>query len=109
MPFYSLLLIHKIGNFLTADQLKRLMCSLVLTHLDYFNAVLINSSDAITKQFQIVQNFVAKTLMKKRKQYSTTELQGTPLTSRKIQMYLQASNSSYNSLKKKGPPIFKQN
>ena len=43
IALYNLLLIHKIRNFLTTDQLKMLMCSLVLTHLDYSNAILVNS------------------------------------------------------------------
>ena len=40
---------HKIRNFLTTDQLKMLICSIVLTHLDYFNVIFVNSPDAITK------------------------------------------------------------
>ena len=43
-------------NFLTTDQLKMLMCSLVLTHLDYSNTKLVSSPDTITKQFQLLQN-----------------------------------------------------
>ena len=49
IALYILSLIHKIRNFLTTDQLKMLMCSLALTHLDYSNAILVNSPDAITK------------------------------------------------------------
>ena len=45
----NLLLICKIRNFHTIDQLKILMCSLVLIHLDYSNVILVNSPDAITK------------------------------------------------------------
>ena len=49
IALYNLSLRCKIRNFLTADQLKMLMCSLVLTHLDYSNAVLVNSPDPMTK------------------------------------------------------------
>ena len=49
IALYNISLIHKIRNFLTADQLKMLMFSLVLTQLDYSNAMLVNSPDAITK------------------------------------------------------------
>ena len=49
IALYNLSLIHKIRNFLTADQCKMLMCLLVLTHLDYSNVILVNSPDAITK------------------------------------------------------------
>ena len=45
---YNLSLICKIGNFLPTDQLKMLMCCLVLNHLDYCNATLVNSPDIIT-------------------------------------------------------------
>ena len=56
---YNLSLIHKKRNFLTADQLKMLMWSLLLSHLDYSNATLVNSPDEISKQFQHVQNVAA--------------------------------------------------
>ena len=55
------------------NQLKMLTCSLVLNYLDYINAILVNLSDAITKQFQLVQNFAAKILLNKRNQDSATE------------------------------------
>ena len=34
IDIYNISLIHKMRNFLTADQLKMLMCSLVLLHLN---------------------------------------------------------------------------
>ena len=54
IALYNLSLMHKIRNFLTADQLKMLMCSLALIHLDYSDAILVNSSDTL------VQNYAAK-------------------------------------------------
>ena len=79
------------------------MCSLVLTHLDYSNAVLVNAPDAITKLFQLVQNFAMKIVLNKRKQDSATEclkeLHCLPLKFRCIFKLLM---TVYNSLKKKG-------
>ena len=43
------------------------------THSDYSNAILIDSPNTITKWFQPIQNFVAKTVFNKRKQASATE------------------------------------
>ena len=60
IALYNLSVIHKIRNFHTVDQLQILMCSLVLTHLDCSNAVLVNSPDLIIKWFQLVQNFATK-------------------------------------------------
>ena len=48
IALHNLSLIHNIRNLLTEDQLKMLMCSLVLTHLVYSKAILVNSPDAIT-------------------------------------------------------------
>ena len=49
IALYNLSLICKIRNVNTTDQLKMFMCSFVLTHLDYSNAILVNSPDKITK------------------------------------------------------------
>ena len=70
-----------------------LMCSLVLNHLDYSNAILVNSPDAITKQFQLVQCFVTHThthtqTLNTRKHDSATECLKELLASNKIQIYL---------------------
>ena len=43
ITLYNLSLMHMIRNFLTTDQLKMLMCSFVLTHLDYSNAIVVNT------------------------------------------------------------------
>ena len=44
---YNLSLIYMIRN----RPAQIVMCSLVLTHLDYSNEILVNSPDEITKQF----------------------------------------------------------
>ena len=41
IALYDLSLIHKIRNFLAAYQFKMLMCSLVLAHIEYSNAILV--------------------------------------------------------------------
>ena len=48
IALYNLSLIRKIRNFVTEDQLKILRCSLVLTHLDYSNAILVNSAGKLS-------------------------------------------------------------
>ena len=104
IALYNLSLICKIRNFLITDQLIMLMYSLVLTHLDYSNAILLNSPDAITKQFQIVQNFAANNALNKRNPDSATgclkELHWLPVKFRCIYRLL---TIVYNSLKKEGP------
>ena len=81
-----------------------LMCSLVLTHLDYSNAILVNSPNATIKQFQFVQNFGANIVINKRKQDWVTEclkeLHWIPVRSRCIYKLL---TILYNSLRKEGP------
>ena len=103
IALYNLSLIDKIRNFLTADQLKMFMCSLVFTHSDYSNSILVNSQDAITKQLQLVQNLAAK-LYNRRKQESATkclnELHWLPVKFKSIYKLL---TTVYTSLKKEGP------
>ena len=70
---YNQSLICKIRKFLTADQLKMLMCSLILTHLDNSNAILLILPDSISKQFQLPQNFMEKIMLNMRKQDSASE------------------------------------
>ena len=60
IALYNLSLICKIRNFLITGQLKKLTWSLVLTHLDYSNAILVNLPNVITKLVQLVPNFAAK-------------------------------------------------
>ena len=79
------------------------MFSLVLTHLDYSNAILINSSDSVTK-FQLIHNFVAKMVLNKRKWDSPTEcikeFHWLPVM---FQHVYELQTIIYNTLIKEGP------
>ena len=81
-----------------------LMYSLVFTHLDYSNAILVNSPEAITKWFQQVQNFAEKIVLNKRKQDSATEcLKELHQLPAKFRCIYKLLTIVYNSLKKEGP------
>ena len=100
---------HKMRNFLTADQLKMLMYSLELTHLDYSNAILVNSPDAITKQFQLVQTMQQNCTQHEKMDSATEcfkELNWLPVKFTYIYKFL---TIVYNALWKEGPMYLQNN
>ena len=70
----NLLLIKNIRNFIDFDTCQILISCLVMSHLDYCNAVLIGCSDKCINILQRVQNIAAKILTKSSKFASNTEL-----------------------------------
>ena len=50
-----------------------IMCSNVLSHLDYGNSILINLPKSTVKPLQSIQNYAAKIICKKKKYDSSTE------------------------------------
>ena len=58
--FFELRRINSIRNFLTTDAVKTLVCSLVLSRLDYFYSLLAGLSQCLLKKIQAVQNAAAE-------------------------------------------------
>ena len=65
--------IKRIRQYLTHDACATLMTGMVLSHLDYANAIFIGLPDCELKKLQRVQNIAAKTVLYKQKQDSSTE------------------------------------
>ena len=58
--------INKIRKFLTEDEIKMLICSNVLSHLDYGNSILVNLPKTTVKPLQSILNYAAKIICKNR-------------------------------------------
>ena len=65
--------IKAIRSFLTNKTAKTLMVGLVLSHLDANNGILIELPDTQLRRLQLVQNYAAKVVCKKRKYESASE------------------------------------
>ena len=65
--------ISSIRCHLSVENTKRLMTSLVLSHLDYSNGILYGASAETTNKMQSIQNWAAKVVLRRRKHDSSTE------------------------------------
>ena len=65
--------IKSIRKYLTKDTCHTLVLSLVMSHLDYCNSVLVGAPDVLIAKFQRVQNMCAKLVLGKSKYDSSTE------------------------------------
>ena len=54
------MLIHNICKYITIDTAKMLLCTLVLSRLDYVNFTLTREPTITAKPYQTTQNFVAR-------------------------------------------------
>ena len=64
--YFNIQKIKKIRKYLTEDEPKMFICSMVLSHLDYGNSILVNLSISTFKPLQFIQNYAAKTTCKNR-------------------------------------------
>ena len=71
--YFNIQNIKKIRKYLTEDDTKMLICSMVLSHLDYGNAILMNLHKSTIKALQSIQNYAAKITCKKQKYDSSTD------------------------------------
>ena len=62
--FLELRPINSICNFLTTDAVKILVCSLVLSRIDYCNTLLTGLPQSLLKKIQYVQNAAAKMIFR---------------------------------------------
>ena len=65
--------ISQIRKLLSQEACKILMCSLVLSHLDYSNGILFGMSKKNIRKLQIVQNFAARVTLQEKKHYSSRQ------------------------------------
>ena len=69
----SLLRIMLIRKYINQSTCEILICSLVLSKLDYANGILSGASDTVINVLQRVQNWAAKVILKRRKYDSSTQ------------------------------------
>ena len=62
--FLELRRINSIHNFLSTDAVKTLVCSLVLSRIDYCNSLLAGLPQCLLKKIQYVQNAAAKMIFR---------------------------------------------
>lgn len=72
--YFHLHRIKQIRSFLTQDAAATLVCSLILSRLDYANSLLYGIPDILLNKLQIVQNNAARLILKKKKSDSITPL-----------------------------------
>ena len=72
--FYELRQISSVGKYLTIDATKTIVCSLVLSRLDYCNSILSGSSKCLIKNLQKVQNAAARITLRMPRTEHTTPL-----------------------------------
>ena len=64
VAYLELRRINSIRNLLSVDAVKTLVCSLVLSHLDYCNFLLIGLPQYLIKRLQGVQNAAARSILR---------------------------------------------
>ena len=64
VAYLELRRINSIRNLLSVDAVKTLVCSLVLSHLDYCNSLLVDLPQYLIKRLQGVQNAAAKSILR---------------------------------------------
>ena len=72
--YHHLRRISKIRQYITEEAAATLARSLVLSRLDYANAILIGLPETLLNKLQLVQNNAARMIYRKRKSHSATEL-----------------------------------
>ena len=71
--YFNIQKIKKIRKYLAEDETKMLICSMVLSHLDYGNSILLYLPKSTLKPLQSIQNYAAKITCKKQKYDSSTD------------------------------------
>ena len=57
---YNLRLIHNIQKYININTTKMLLCTLVLSQLDYANSILSRAPTTTIKPYQTIQNFAVR-------------------------------------------------
>ena len=69
--YFNIQKIKKIRKYITENETKMLICSMVLSHLDYGNSILVNLPKSTLKPLQVIQNYAAKITCKKTQKYDS--------------------------------------
>ena len=64
VAYLELRRINSIRNLLSVDAVKTLVCSLVLSRIDYYNALLVGLPQYLVMRFQNVQNAAARSILR---------------------------------------------
>ena len=70
---WNLKQIRMIRNLLDRESTKILVCSLVISHLDYANGSLFGISEHLLDHMQRVQNFAARVVLRENKNFSSRQ------------------------------------
>ena len=102
--YFELRRISTIRRYLTTDATKTLVCSFVLSRLDYCNSLLSGSSLSLTDRLQKVQNNAARLILKGRKfDHVTPLLQSLHWLPVVARIQYKVNSLSYVSLFDSGP------
>ena len=100
--------IKAIRSFLTNETAKTLIVGLVLSHLDANNGILIELADTQPRRLQLVQNYAAKVVCKKRKYDSASEcLMTLPWLPVKQWIVFKVATLAYKALNNQAPDYIK--
>ena len=103
---YNLMLICNIHKYINIDTTKMLLCTLVLSQLDYVNSILLRAPTTTIEPYQTTQNFAARIDYKKsRRKDVNTCLQELPIKYRTIFKLL---TIVYNALQGQAPQYLKE-
>ena len=72
--FLQLRLLYRIKSFLSKDQMKTLVCALILSKLDYCNSLYYRINQSLVRRLQVVQNAAARLIFGRRKRESAFDL-----------------------------------
>ena len=101
---YNLKLIRSIQKYIDIDSTKMLLCTLVLSQLDYANSLLSRTPKTIIKPYQTVQNFATRVAYKKSRREDVImclqQLHWLPVKYRTVFMLLTVA---YNAVHRKAP------
>ena len=73
IAMFNLKRIRQIRKFLTSDACETLMLTLVMSHLDYCNSILLGVPAITIKPFQRIQNLAGKIILRRSKRESATQ------------------------------------
>ena len=106
---YNLRLISNIQKYTDIDNTKMLLCTLVLSQLDYVNSILSRTLKTIIKPYQTVQNLVARVAYKKSRREDVymclQQLHWLPIKYRTMFKFL---TIAYNAVHGKAPHYLKE-
>ena len=106
---YTLMLICNICKYINIDPTKMLLCTLVLSQLDYVDSILSRTLTTTITPYQTIQNFAARIAYKKsRREHVYTCLQELHWLPVKYRSKFKLLTIVYNALQGKAPQYLKE-